>query len=154
MLLDYSIQYSILCERIDELYKVVEFKRESELSEEFQEDFQKYLFLLAVLDGDISIEEVNTINFILGTTWTGVEIKRYVETDNIYSEEFITSVPKSFKIILQLERKIGNTQLIDFIIQFYYDMIWFLAEVERQEDFVEGYKALLTEYKRDSRVEK
>lgn len=154
MLLDYSIQYSILCERIDELYKVVEFKRESELSEEFQEDFQKYLFLLAVLDGDISIEEVNTINFILGTTWTGMEIKRYVETNNIYSEEFITSVPKSFKKILQLERKIGNTQLIDFIIQFYYDMIWVLAEVERQEDFVEGYKALLTEYKRDSRAEK
>lgn len=154
MLLDYSIQYSILCERIDELYKVVEFKRESELSEEFQEDFQKYLFLLAVLDGDISIEEVNTINFILGTIWTGMEIKRYVETNNIYSEEFITSVPKSFKKILQLERKIGNTQLIDFIIQFYYDMIWVLAEVERQEDFVEGYKALLTEYKRDSRAEK
>ena len=63
-------------------------------------------------------------------------------------------MPKSFKKILQLERKIGNTQLIDFIIQFYYDMIWVLAEVERQEDFVEGYKALLTEYKRDSRAEK
>ena len=37
---------------------------------------------------------------------------------------------------------------------YYNSLNQLVVEVERQEDFVEGYKALLTEYKRDSRVEK
>lgn len=148
MALDYSIQYSILCNRIDELYKVVEFKQKSSLSEEFSQDFQSYLFLLAALDGDISAQEVNIINFILGEPWTGLEIRSYINVNNIYSDEFMTSVPKSFKKIAELEKRIGNTQLTYFIVKFYYDIssISIFTGNDKQDDFSEDYRSLFIEY--------
>lgn len=151
MLLDYSIRYSILCDRIDELYKVIEFKRESKLSEEFTEDFQKYLFLLSVLDGDISTKEVNTINFILGTSWTGIEIKKYIETNNIYSEEFMKKNPESIKKIIKLEAKIENKQLFDCISDLYEGTALLFSNDERQDDFSEDYVMMFRKYNFDYR---
>lgn len=146
MLLDYSIEYSILCDRIDELYKVVEFERKSDLSRAFAEDFQKYLFLLAALDGDISVEEVNAINFILGTSWTGVEIKKYIETNNIYDEIFMKEVPESLKKIIELEAIIGSQQLFYFISKFYESTALLFSNDEKQDDFSEDYVMIFRKY--------
>ena len=65
MLMEISLNYSIICERLDELDRVVEFKKKSRLSKDFTEDFQNFLIIMSALDGYISIAYVNQINCIL-----------------------------------------------------------------------------------------
>lgn len=147
MLMEMSLNYSIICERLDELNRVVKFKKRSRLSKDFTEDFQNYLIIMSALDGYISIDDVNQINLILGTSWTGIEIKSYVEEKHILDEEFMSTVPSSLKQVLALENKIGNSQLSDFIISFFNKIAELFSVNTRQIDFYNKYISLIRDYR-------
>ena len=147
MLMEMSLNYSIICERLDELNRVVIFKKRSRLSKDFTEDLQNYLIIMSALDGYISIDDVNQINLILGTSWTGIEIKSYVEEKHILDEEFMSTVPSSLKQVFALENKIGNSQLSDFIISFFNKIAELFSVNTRQIDFYNKYISLIRDYR-------
>ena len=149
MLMEISLNYSIICERLDELDRVVEFKKKSRLSKDFTEDFQKFLIIMSALDGYISIDDVNQINWILGTSWTGIKIKRYAENKKILDGEFISEVPISLRRIFALENRIRNSQLSDFIISFFSKIAELFSADTRQIDFYDKYISLIMAYKEE-----
>lgn len=149
MLMEISLNYSIICERLDELDRVVEFKKKSRLSKDFTEDFQNFLIIMSALDGYISIADVNQINWILGTSWTGIKIKRYAENKKILDGEFISEVPISLRRIFALENRIRNSQLSDFIISFFSKIAELFSADTRQIDFYDKYISLIMDYKEE-----
>lgn len=118
-------------------------------------DFIKFFSYLAAVDGVISVSDVEFINMYFDTEMDTTKLKKYIITNNTYSETFEKTMPVSFKRVKEYLEKSGVA--IDEWGSFstITEMLYLFTEDFARENHTvwhagERYIKMIDEYKDDS----
>ena len=134
------VDYSVIKDTLHSIYGLLDnvegmidesLELDVSLREVFKTETHMFLMYLAAVDGRISPEERDFMNYIFDTNISAQEYVSFIENNNVYSVEFEDKYPVSFQIITEFDKKmtalrsLGVTDIEPigiFLYQFYSDL--------------------------------